>query len=184
MTESSTKRLLNVSKLLAPLLLVLCLDARGQATWQASTLPASGDIAGAPGTSAGWGYAFSNPTGNWLVLNSVASSGFQFATPSQVFDFPVLKPFSSVVSPYASNNGLYAVSWALNAAIGSVDTGYFVLTADWWSGDPSAGGSYLAAADSILLAYSATVGSVPEAPTWVLLGLGAMLVRLRNRPLA
>ena len=171
-----------VHRLLVGLSLCSALSASAQNSWNASTLPLDGAVTGSFQTSTGWGYAISNPSAGWLVMTGIAVSGFVYAVPSLVFDFPIIKPFSSIDRLFDGSSGLYSVSWAAGVYAGSVDLGFFTLTAEWWSGDPFSGGSYIAAADSVLLPYSASVSGVPELPSAMFLLLGlAVAPALRQR---
>ena len=83
-----------------------------------SLLPSSGQIAGVPGQTVGWGYSIENQsTAFWLVTTGLASGPFQFATPNLVFDFPILAPDSSVTVPFdaAALTGLLALTWDTSA---------------------------------------------------------------------
>lgn len=62
--------------------------------------------------------------------------------------------------------GLFELQWDISAPSGSVNAGTFVLSGQWWNGDPLNGGNLIAAATDVALPYSATVsgGSGPVMP--------------------
>jgi protein-disulfide isomerase len=74
-----------------------------------------------------------------------------------------------------------------SAPNGSVDGGDFVLSAQWYDGDPFNGGAFIADAVDTDAAYTATVtssSSIPEPSSFVLLAGGMLLMigwRLRRR---
>ncbi|HYI94137.1 MAG TPA: PEP-CTERM sorting domain-containing protein [Bryobacteraceae bacterium] len=141
-----------------------------------SLLPESGTIAGAPGQEVGWGSSIENQsTTHWLVTSGLAPSSFQFGTPELLFDFPILAPGSSVSAPFdaAASTGLLALTWDPSAPLGSVETGSFLLNAEWWNGDPLAGGQFAFAASPLSQSYQATV--VPEPGTAALFGLALLM---------
>jgi hypothetical protein len=139
-------------------------------------LPGDGRIAGAPGETIGWGYEIENEsTTHWLIATGVAMSAFQFGTPNLIFDFPILAPGDTVTAPFDATalTGLAALTWDASAPAGAVESGSFVLSAEWWTGDPLAGGQLAFTATPLTQPYQATV--VPEPGTGALLGL-ALLV--------
>jgi MYXO-CTERM domain-containing protein len=155
--------------------------------WVAATLPADGNISGDAGQRIGWGYQINNPDATlWLVLTSVAADAFNQATAEVLFDLPVLAPGNAVSQPFAGADGLVALTWDALAAPGFVNSGVFELAAEWWSGDPLAGGAFVVAAPTLQLDYSAIVATpVPEATpaSMLLLGLAALaLARRKSSP--
>ena len=127
-------------------------------------LPGS-SLAAGPGQTAGWGYTLANNSPDqWLVPTALNSDPFLFGTPMLLFDFPVLAPVSSVSVGFdgVELTGLYQVSLASDAPIGFVEQGLFRLSAQWWSGDPLAGGQLLSQAEDILLPWRLTIVQVPE----------------------
>src|ERR1039457_944852 len=100
-------------------------------------------------------------------------------TPTLLFDFPILAPGGTVTEAFDSVNsiGLFELQWDVSAPVGFVNTGNFTLSGEWWDGDPLNGGSFIAAAPDIALAYSATAeqgsSTVPEPSSWWLC-LGAL----------
>jgi hypothetical protein len=155
--------------------------ARAISDWTFGTIPLDGAISGEAGSTIGWGYTISNlDEANWLALSALDSDVFQFGTPdASVFDYPILGPGVSLSVPYDGLFGLFQVSWDLGAAVGSVDSGVFVASADWYDADPFDGGEFLDAAGQRSTPYSATVAgpiaSVPE-PSTLFLMLAGMVV--------
>jgi hypothetical protein len=128
-------------------------------------------------TLTGWGYALQNQSSSdWLVTTDLDAGTFLYATPQLLFDFPDLAPGASVTVPYdpITPAGLYQIAWDQNVPAGFVNSGTFTLTAQWWSGDPLAGGKFIADAPSVSAAYRATptITAVPEPGT---LGLTALV---------
>jgi hypothetical protein len=78
---------------------------------------------------------------------------------------------------------LFALTWAASAPTGFINSGLFTLSAEWWSGDPFAGGSFLQNALDETAAFTATVSqpigpSVPEPRTIpVLIALALLFLR-------
>ena len=142
--------------------------------WSFSVLPASGDISGAAGSTIGWGYIIGNPDPvNSLSLTSLIADSFSNGTPDgSVFDFPVVAPNSTITVPYNASTGtaLYALTWDSAAPVGSINSGTFVLSADWID----AGGGFLESAADQSATYSATVSAVPVPATVWLFGLGLL----------
>jgi hypothetical protein len=182
---------MRASRLMSVLVAMFCI-AGASAPAQAgpftfATLPANGDIAGAAGTTIGWGYTLANPSAtDWLVLSGVSADVFQQAVSNAfLFDFPILAPNAGLASAYVTGTaGLFELTWDPAAPVGFVNTGTFMVSAEWWSGDPFVGGSFLGMATDQTASYSATVtppASVPEPPSLILLttGLVAFGYRLR-----
>ena len=146
--------------------------------WSFSTLPASGDVAGPPGSTVGWGYTITNPDSvNFLELTNISAGVFQHGTPLSLFDFPVVGPLGTRTVPFDGTNGLFELTWDATAPVGFVNSGMFVLSADWFDGDPLAGGNFLEAAPDRTAPYSATVARgggvpIPEPATGLLVALG------------
>ena len=147
-----------------------------------SLLPESGTIAGGPGQTVGWGYSIENQsTTHWLVTSGLAPSSFQFGTPELLFDFPILAPGSSVSTPFdaGTSTGLLTLTWDASAPLGSVESGIFLVSAEWWIGDPLAGGQFAFAASPLSQSYQATV--VPDPGTAALVGLALLVAGVRRR---
>jgi PEP-CTERM motif-containing protein len=167
-------------------------------TFTFSTIPPGGAISGAAGSTAGWGYTVTNNSlDQWLVFNSVnTDTAFTNGTAnSSVFDFPVVAPNSTVTTNYDGISGLFEFTWDAGAPAGSFNSGNFVLSAEWWNGDPFdavAPGEFLESIPDFSVPYSVTVPescnctSVPEPSSLQLLafgisGVGALLLFNRTR---
>lgn len=151
--------------------------------WSFSVLPAGGDISGPAGSTIGWGYTISNPDSvNSLSLTGLVADPFSNGTPDgSLFDYPIVAPNSTVTVPYngSTGAGLYALTWDATAPAGFVNSGTFVLSADWLD----AGGNYLETATEQSATYSATVSAVPApAAIWLFgSGLLALLGRAQRK---
>lgn len=153
------------------------------------SVPPAENVSGPSGlfTLTGWGYTLQNQSSSdWLVTTSLNADPFQHATPQLIFDFPDLAPGASVTVPYdpLTPAGLYQILWDQNAPAGVVDSGMFTLSAEWWSGDPTSGGTLIAAAPDASQPYTATL--TPEPATMILIALslplfGVIGVRRRRR---
>lgn len=136
-----------------------------------SLIPSNGDISGAPGSTVGWGYSITNQSSSdWLVTTNLTADPFLKGTPAALFDFPNLGPGETVTESFDGNTGvgLYELTWDAGAPAGFVNSGDFVLSAQWWNGDPIDGGTYIADAPDSSMGYSATISSaaIPEPSTW------------------
>jgi len=134
-------------------------------------LPDAITVSSPAGIETGWGYSLHNESSSlWLVTTDLTAATFQHATPDLIFDFPDLAPGATVTVPYnpLTAAGLYQIAWDTNTPAGFVNSGIFRLTAEWWSGDPLAGGNFVSAAPSASQSY--TTALAPEPAT---LGLAA-----------
>jgi protein-disulfide isomerase len=142
----------------------------------------------------GWGYSLNNTDpSSWFVTTNLNSDSFSNGTPTSLFDFPILAPGDTVTEPFDSVNstGLFELLWDLSAPVGFANSGNFVLSGQWWDGDPLNGGNFFADAPDLSLAYTATVtGSVsaPEPSSFLLLAGGIAAIigwrKVRTRSLA
>jgi len=138
----------------------------------------------------GWGYTLQNQSSSdWLVTTSLDAGTFLYATPQVIFDHPHLAPGASVTVPYdpITPAGLYQILWDQDAPAGYVNSGTFTLSAQWWNGDPLAGGVFVSGAPSASAGYTATLTapSVPEPGTFelttvTLIGLLLAVVGIRR----
>ena len=157
-------------------------------------IPLSGDISGPAGSTVGWGYTLTNNTALWIQATAVSSDAFQNGTPNLVFDFPSVAPGSFVTLDFslvanlfcaAPPCGLYSLTWDATAPVGFVNAGMFIVSSDFYDGDPNNGGNDLGPAPDASAAYSATVtgSGVPEPSSLILMasGLAGLSVRLGRR---
>ncbi len=146
-----------------------------------STIPASGNVAGSAGSTIGWGYSITNDSSaDWLVTTNLTANPFLNGTPALLFDFPFLAPGQTATESFnpATSSGLYEMTWNSNAPMGFVNSGNFVLSAQWWTGDPTGTGMFIADATDASASYSANVGRsavVPEPSSFALLVCAAIL---------
>ena len=148
-----------------------------------STIPASGTVIGGPGSTVGWGYSITNLSAtNWLILTALSAGTFALGTPdATIFDFPILGPGDSLTVTFVAGlSGLYQFTWDLNAPAGFENIGTFLLSAEFWSGDPFGGGAFVDFATDQSASYIARVSSpstpVPEASTLLLFSLAGCLL--------
>jgi hypothetical protein len=157
-------------------------------TFTFDLMPAGGSISGAAGSTIGWGYSITNEsTTDWLLTVGLSADSFADGTPSLLFDFPTIAPSGTVTVPFdgLAGIGLYQFTWDAAAPVGGLNSGTFVLSAQWWDGVPYNGGNYLIDALDTRQTYRATVseanGIVPEPSSWVLVltALGGLFGRKR-----
>lgn len=159
-------------------------------TFSFGTLPATGAVAGPAGSTVGWGYTITNNSlTDWLVPTALNEGVFLNLDPTVVpnpdvlFDFPVVAPGQTVTLAYTPNTaGLFQITWASTAPQGFVNSGLFVLSADFYNANPLVNPSAvdLGHAPNVSAPYSATV--VPEPATLLLLSAGLCALQfLRKR---
>jgi protein-disulfide isomerase len=132
-----------------------------------TTIPSDGNVFGPPSSLVGWGYSLTNnDPSNWFVSTDLNSDSFSNGAPSLLFDFPILAPGDTVTEAFDPVNsiGLFELQWNPSAPVGFANSGNFVLSGQWWDGDPFNGGNLIATAPDVLSAYSATVGTVSSVP--------------------
>jgi hypothetical protein len=123
-------------------------------------IPLSGNVSGAAGSTVGWGYSITNESAtDWLLTTNMVSDSFLYGTPTLLFDFPEVAPGQTVTESFDSIalTGLYEDVLDASAPNGSVDSGNFVLSAQWYDGDPFNGGNFIADAPDTNSAYTAIV---------------------------
>lgn len=138
----------------------------GPLEWTFSLVP-SADVTGPPGSTVGWGYQIENLDPDfWLFPLFLDAGLFQNGTAFSLFDFPILAPNQSVTLPFnaALSQGLYQLQWDPGAPLGSINSGVFTLTADFYDGDPLNGGTSLFLESEREAAYTAEVGDSAEVP--------------------
>jgi hypothetical protein len=152
-------------------------------------LPANGSVSGSAGSVVGWGYSLTNNSAaDWFLGIALNSDSFSNGTPTSLFDFPDLAPGQTVTEAFDAVNtiGLFELQWAMSAPSGFVNTGNFVLSGQWWNGDPLNGGTLIGDATDVAIPYSATVsggsgGTMPEpASLWLLASGIALIVAWRS----
>lgn len=178
-------RRLSAQCLLGALVLLWTASAHAISDWSFTLLPPDGAISGPPGSTIGWGYSITNPDPfDWLVLAGISADPFLHASPnSGVFDFPIVGPSTGASVAYLpSVAGLYELTWDATAPVGFINSGTFVLTADWYDGDPFAGGTFLETGER-RASYSATVAAaaVPEPSALLLLAVGMVALGIFRR---
>jgi hypothetical protein len=173
--------------------LVGCLGTAAPATampFTFATLPTSGAISGAPGTTIGWGYSITNPSGVlWLELTGLSADPVAHATLDLfIFDFPILAPLQTTNVPYdaVAGLGLAELTWDTTAPLGFVNAGTFQLEGAFYDDDPLGAGVFVADATAQIAPYTGTAqrnpATVPEPGIWLSLGAGMLaLMRLRQR---
>lgn len=150
-----------------------------------SLLPSDGNISGPAGSLVGWGYSITNnSSSDWFLATDLQADSFSDGTPTSLFDFPEVAPGATVTETLdpIDGIGLYELQWDLSAPVGTVDSGDFDLSGQWYDGDPFNGGNFIATAPDLSLAYAATVTGgtmtpVPEPGTAAFL-IGASVVLL------
>jgi hypothetical protein len=164
-------------------------------TFTFSTIPPSGSVSGAAGSTLGWGYSVTNNSlDQWLLFNNVgADTAFLNGTANaSVFDSPVVAPNSTITTDYDGTNGLFEFTWNVSAPAGSFNSGNFLLSAEWWSGNPFddvAPGELLESIPDFSVPYSVTIPvscnctPVPESSSLLTLacGVGGLILFNINR---
>ena len=153
-------------------------------SWTITLIPPGGDISGPAGSTIGWGFTIDNQSDSTLFLDSVDADVFQHATPNAgVFSFPEVDPNSSLTIDYVmGTDGLYEITWDADAPTGFVNSGFFLVTAEWCDSS-----GFCSAAPDQTAAYSATVTSanaVPEPGTAILLGAGLAALGWKKKRMA
>lgn len=150
-------------------------------------LPTDGNVTGTAGSTVGWGYSITNNSDtDWFVSTNLNSDSFSGGTPTLLFDFPDLAPDTNATETFDPVNsiGLFEFTWYPSAPDGSVNSGNFVLSGEWWDGDPLNGGNFMADAIDTSAPYSATVSSSstpePSDLSMILGGLGVLIVLKRR----
>lgn len=132
-----------------------------------STIPMSGNLSGTPGSTIGWGYSIANQSRtDWLLATNLSADSFAYGTPTLLFDFPEVAPGATVMQLFdpVDSTGLYQIALNAGASNGSVDSGNFILSAQWFNGDPFNGGTFIADAVDARASYSVTVRSTSAVP--------------------
>jgi len=146
------------------------------------TDPPSGLLFGGPGATVGYGYRIVNLDQTlWLVTTGLSAGTLVYATGTSLFDFPVVGPGETAFLPYApsTSTGLYEIAIDAASPLGYVNSGAFVLSADFFTSDPSLGGVFFAAAEDQIAEYQITAAPgacVPEPRLLWTTGLGLAIL--------
>ncbi|MTV36040.1 hypothetical protein [Duganella radicis] len=179
-----------MKKLLLQVLMAMLMPLTAHAlpfTFTLSAVPAAGVVNGLPGQTVGWGYQLVNTdTSNWFVPTQLNATSFSLGSPdASYFDFPILAPgaTANAVFDQILHTGLYGVQIFPFALPGQMDSGFFTLSGEWWSGDPLAGGIFLQTAAGVQVAATLEVGiaALPEPGSLLLLAPGVALLLARQR---
>ena len=164
---------------LAVVILGLALPSLARADSWTLTLFPGADISGPAGSTIGWGFTIDNLSSSTLMLVNLSADVFQHATPNaNIFSLPLVDPNSMLTVDYnPGTDGLYELTWYSDAPIGFINSGTFLVSAEWC--DPTL--TVCTSAPNQSAGYSATVTAsttIPEPATLVLLctGLGVMAV--------
>jgi hypothetical protein len=163
------------------------------ASLPAATLTLTPDtVSGASGSTVGWSYSLDNDTANWIVINSVVSSGFNpaFGAFSEfaATNFNVVAPgtvFSEAFDPTLLL-GLGKFDIAPGATVGDFSTGSFLVGFDTYSSDPLADGGvgFIDGRGIFEISFARVdaIEQVPEPATVALTGAALVaLLRFRRR---
>lgn len=168
------------------LVLTLCLLAIPAAADSVYTFTVSDAVSASSlaGSITGWGYTIHNESDSlWLVTTALSSGSFQYATPTLLFDFPDLAPGATVTGPFdpLTSTGLFQIIWNAPPA-GFANSGTFNLSAEWWNGDPLAGGAFVSASPDATEPYVAVATPEPFTAGLLLIavGIGAVFSRKRS----
>jgi hypothetical protein len=185
-TDSSTMKA--SLKIVFGLVILLCFSLSVPSFADSFTFSVIPSAPAPAGSTIGWGYSITNDSPmNWLFTTLLNADPFTDGMPLNLFDFPILPPLAVAAVSFDEVNsiGLYQFTWDPNAPAGSVNSGNFTVSAEWWDGDPFAGGSFISLADDMTHAYSTTIVSsgpapdpepVPEPSTLVLVISGLVAV--------
>jgi hypothetical protein len=168
------------SKLLILVMLIWTTMASAD-TFEFSLLPSNANLSAAAGQTVGWGFEVHNTsTTNYLVASSLNSDLFQQGTANAFFLDVVLAPDASITVQYdpLAGTGLYEFTWDTTATLGFINSGTFLLSADFYDSDPFNGGTLVDTGEqnahySVTVTADSPVG-VPEPATAVLLGVSVV----------
>jgi hypothetical protein len=100
---------------------------------------------------------------------------------ASIFDFPILSPGQALNVPYQGNvAGLYQFTWDATALVGLTNGGSFILSADFYNGDPLGGGVFVQSAQDQNTPYSVAAVPEPASLTLVLIGLSSFALVKRR----
>jgi hypothetical protein len=189
-----------MKKIIFALILIFILalgDSSAKAdSWSFATIPANGEISGAPGETIGWGFSIANSTNNFLAVSSIGNGIWSsyVTNINPLILFPIVDPFDNLTVNYSYNSlgstGLYEITWTNDAPIGwqerpDINNKWvFIISVDFYTDSDLK--NYVGS-DSITVPYLATVTSpVPEPATLVLMCFGSSFMgigikRLRKK---
>lgn len=142
-----------------------------------STLPSDGALAGQAGQMLGWGYSIENHSNAWLVPVGLNANGILFGSLTDIYDYSVVAPLSTVTMPYqfsspggaGFSSGLFEYVVPGIAPAGSVQSGSFVLQYQFFTDNPDTNSSAVAIGPILVSsaqAFSVTaIDPVPEPGT-------------------
>ncbi len=172
--------------LMGGLLLFAASGAARADSFTFATDPASGVIAGPPGSTIGWGYTITNNSlTDYVEFSALSAGGFLNGTPLLIFDFPIIAPGATVSVAFDAINGLglYQLTWDATAPAGFVNSGMFMLTGDFCT-DSACLSMIPNSSLTQSVNYTATVtapGTVPEPATVLLLATSLAAVALKRK---
>ena len=150
--------------------------------WEFSTLPPDGVIAESKREVIGWGYSAANHSPNlWLFISYIYNdTQFEQAESKALFDFPVLSPGQEIQVPLTELSGIVTLTWDAGVPMGFVNSGKFVVSAQWYDGDPFAEGQFVEEAVEKQVFYQARVTESPAvaAPEPMTFALVVLIVGL------
>jgi hypothetical protein len=158
-------------------------------TWTFALTPGT-VITGTAAATIGWGYTITNNSATeWLVIENLTETPFQnVSSLDSVFDYPILAPGTTAAESYVQgSSGLLGLTWSASAPAYFVNTGNFVIAADWYNGDPGGGGTDLGAAAQETVAYTAqvapssTTSTSPEPSSIFLWSMSLTALAMFNR---
>ena len=131
-------------KLLTTLaVLVLACVPASAGSFTFSIQPSGGTVTAAAGETAGWGYSITNNDSlHWLEMTNFSSGLFTNGTPLLLFDFPILAPNQTLTQLWTiGSTGLFEFTWDAGVQSNASNAGTFILTGQFWDGDPLLPGS-------------------------------------------
>ncbi|MFH1856174.1 MAG: PEP-CTERM sorting domain-containing protein [Candidatus Omnitrophota bacterium] len=137
--------------------------------WSFELIPQDGKLAGASGEELIWGYVIKNNEADyWLDIMDFFAGSWQYGESYSLLDLPTLSPQSE------ASGDLLKFVWDVNAPLGFVNSGEFIISGDWCDADPydieNPGSCF--ASEELSQGYTATC--IPEPSTVILLSSGML----------